>query len=180
MSGERITQSEFARRNGWTRQYVAKLIKQGRIKMEGGKIDPVAAKQAIGNLAEPSTELRKKPIVQPAPERTTGHSFVPTPASASAPTDNRKAVDYASARTMREAYRAKMARLDYEERERKLVDSQKMYEEGFQLGRQVRDAVLGVPDRLADILAAEQDPVKIRQLLQDELEMTLTSLAEQR
>ena len=180
MSGERITQSEFARRNGWTRQYVAKLIKQGRVKLEGGKIDPVAAKRAIDNLAEPSTELWEKPAQKPAPGYTTTTASPLQSASAAPPTDGRKAVDYASARTMREAYRAKMARLDYEEREGKLVDAQKMYEEGFQLGRQVRDAILSVPDRLADILAAEQDPVKIRQLLQDELEMTLISLAEQR
>ena len=176
MSGERITQSEFARRNGWTRQYVAKLIKQGRISLEGRRIDPVAAKRAIDNLSEPSTELRKRPVAKAVQGHTTGAAFIPQSVSASPPTDGRKAVDYASARTMREAYRAKMARLDYEERKGKLVDAQKMYEEGFQPGRQIRDALLGIPDRMADILAAEPDPARVRQLLHDELTQALTEL----
>ncbi len=45
MAGERVSQAEFARRNGWSKQYVAKLVKQGRIKLEGGKVDTVAAKR---------------------------------------------------------------------------------------------------------------------------------------
>ena len=80
---------------------------------------------------------------------------------------------------MREAYRAKMARLDYEEREGKLVDAKKMYEEGFQLGRQVRDALLGIPDRQADILAAESDSANIGKLLRSELELVLQQICEE-
>ncbi len=54
-----MTQAEFARQNGWSRQYVNKLVKQGRIEVKGGRIDPVAAKKAIEELAEPSTVLRQ-------------------------------------------------------------------------------------------------------------------------
>ncbi len=164
MSGERITQAEFARRHGWSKQYVAKLVKQGRVKLEGGKIDPVAAKAAIDQLGEPSTGLRESPV-QARPET-----------SAPLPLDNRKVVDYAAARTMREAYRAKMARLDYEEREGKLFEAGKVYEEGFQTGRQVRDALLGIPDRIADILAAETDPARVRKRLFQEVEEALEQL----
>ncbi len=167
MAGERVSQAEFARRNGWSKQYVAKLVKQGRIKLEGGKIDPVAAKRAIDQLAEPSTALRDKPV----------QGRTPIPAS-TAPTDSRKAVDYASARTMREAYKAKMAKLDYEEREKQLVDARKVREEAFQTGRLVRDALLGIPDRMADILAAENDPSQVRIKLYNEIEAALQSLSE--
>ena len=167
MAGERVSQAEFARRNGWSKQYVAKLVKQGRIKLEGGKIDPVAAKRAIDQLAEPSTALRENPEQS--------RTVVP---AATAPTDNRKAVDYASARTMREAYKAKMAKLDYEEREGKLVDATQVKEQAFQTGRMVRDGVLAIPDRMADVLAAETDPAKVRQLLVTELELVLVKLSE--
>ena len=61
MPEKRVSQAEFARQNGWSKQYVAKLVKQGRIRLEGGKIDPVAARQAISALAEPSTALRQPP-----------------------------------------------------------------------------------------------------------------------
>ncbi|MTI13014.1 hypothetical protein [Sansalvadorimonas verongulae] len=172
MAGERITQAEFARRNGWSKQYVAKLVKQGRIQLEGGKIDPVAARQAIAQLAEPSTVLRERAQEISAPSRPA------TSVPSNNPTDSRKAVDYAAARTMREAFRAKMARLDYEEREGKLVDAKKVREDAFQQARMIRDGFLGIPDRMADVLAAETNPSKVRQILMDELETVLEKLSD--
>ena len=172
MPGERITEAEFARRNGWSKQYVAKPVKQGRIHLEGGKIDPVAAKRAIDQLAEPSTVLRESPANKPETSRTE------VPISVSGPTDSRKAVDYATARTMREAFRAKMAKLDYEEREGKLVDARKVRDDAFQTGRMVRDGLLGIPDRMADVLAAENDPAEVRRMLMDELELVLVKLSD--
>ena len=53
-----------------------------------------------------------------------------------------------------------------------------MREDAFQAGRIVRDAILGLPDRLADVLAAENDPANIQRLLRDELEVALERLAE--
>ncbi len=166
MAGKRVTQAEFARQNGWSRQYVNKLVKEGRIKLKGGRIDPVAAKKAIDELAEPSTVLRESS----APKG----QLVSTP---SYPVDNRKAVDFAAARTMREAFRAKMAKMEYEEKAGKLTDASKVREDAFRAGRIIRDALLGIPDRLADILAAEKDPRQIRQLLEEELETILTDMS---
>ncbi len=79
---------------------------------------------------------------------------------------------------MREAYKAKMAKLDYEEREKQLVDARKVREDAFQAGRLVRDALLGIPDRMADILAAESDPGQVRAQLYNEIESALQSLTE--
>ncbi|WP_263080077.1 hypothetical protein [Endozoicomonas sp. Mp262] len=168
MAGQGVTQAEFARQNGWSRQYVNKLVKQGRIKVKGGRIDPVAAKKAIEELAEPSTVLPESP--------TPKGQLVP---SSSYPVDNRKTVDFASARTMREAFRAKMAKMEYEEKAGKLTDASKVREDAFRAGRIIRDALLGIPDRLADILAAEQEPRQIRQLLEEELENILRELSRQ-
>ena len=177
MAGQRVSQSEFARQNGWSRQYVAKLVQQGRIKLEGGKIDPVAAKRVIAQLAEPSTALREKAQeqVREKPEPSHVASVVSNQHQTALPQQS-KTVDYAAARTMREAYRAKMARLDFEEREGKLIDATKVKEEAFQVGRMVRDGLLAIPDRMADVLAAETDAEKVKRLLQEELETVLTQL----
>ena len=175
MPGKRVSQAEFARQNGWSRQYVAKLVQQGRIKVIKGKLDPVAAKRAIEELAEPSTVLRESSSEKSESSRTT--PVVSTNSPAPFPQQG-KAVDYATARTMREAYRAKMAKLDYEEREGKLVDAAKVRDDAFQTGRMVRDGVLAIPDRMADVLAAESDPAKVRQLLLDELETVLEKLSD--
>ena len=54
-----VSQSEFARRNGWSRQYVSKLVHQGRITLENGKVNEAAAQQALKADGEPSTVLRQ-------------------------------------------------------------------------------------------------------------------------
>ncbi len=41
-----------------------------------------------------------------------------------------------------------MARLDYEEREGKLIDASKVRDDAFQTGRMVRDGLLAIPDRM--------------------------------
>ncbi len=80
---------------------------------------------------------------------------------------------------MREAFRAKMAKMEYEEKAGKLTDASKVREDAFRAGRIIRDALLGIPDRLADVLAAEQDPRQVRQLLEEELENILRELSRQ-
>ncbi len=160
-----LSQSEFARRQGWSRQYVAKLVKSGKITLHNGKIDQKQALAAINATSEPSTALRS-----------TSKSETNLP---SVPNDSRQAVDFVTARTMREAFKAKMAKMEYEEKAGKLTDASKVKAEAFRAGRIVRDALLGIPDRLSDVLAAEQDPVQIRRLLNDELETILSELSQQ-
>ena len=100
-----LSQAAFAKRQGWSRQYVSKLVASGKIPLHNGKIDPDEALKALESQAEPSTALRT------------------SKAAAITPTDSRQAVDFVTARTMREAFKAKMAKLEYEERSGKLTDA---------------------------------------------------------
>ena len=87
------------------------------------------------------------------------------------------AVDFVTARTMREAFRAKMAKLEYEEKSGTLTEAAKVRQDAFKAGRIIRDELLAIPDRLADVLAAEDDPRKVGELLQEELEAILNATA---
>ena len=160
-----LSQSEFAKRQGWSRQYVAKLVKSGKIKLVNGKVDEQTALSTLKQQAEPATALRQTPARQDA--------FPATP------TDSRQAVDFVTARTMREAFKARMAKMEYEEKSGKLTDAARVRDDAFQAARMLRDALLGIPDRLADVLAAETDPKKIRELLMNELEDILNELSRQ-
>ena len=102
-----VSQSEFAKRNGWSRQYVNKLVRQGRITLDNGKVNEAAALQALKAEEEPSTVLRQSSPEKPAQ----------APVVAPVPAEGRAPVDYLTARTMREAYRAKMARMEYEQKQ---------------------------------------------------------------
>ena len=57
-----LTQSEWARQKGFSRQYAAKLIKQGTIRLTGGKVDTAQAETALAALREP---LRQTSIDEP-------------------------------------------------------------------------------------------------------------------
>ena len=44
-----ISQSEYARRRGVSRQYVSRLVKEGVIRLKNGKVDPAQADAASGS-----------------------------------------------------------------------------------------------------------------------------------
>lgn len=83
----------------------------------------------------------------------------------------------AKSQAKKEAFRAKLVELEYEERIGTLVRKEEVERESFRVGRLVRDGVLNVPARLAGILAAESDQRKVHDLLEKELRQALEALA---
>lgn len=75
-------------------------------------------------------------------------------------------------------FKARLAELEFLERVGTVVDKQQVETEAFRIARQVRDALLTIPDRLAGVIAAESDGTKIRDLLVKEINLALTALAE--
>ncbi len=51
---ELITQSEFARRKGCSRQHVSTLVSQGRITLVDGRIDPALVERELAEHADPA------------------------------------------------------------------------------------------------------------------------------
>lgn len=86
------------------------------------------------------------------------------------------ATGYASARAIRETYLARMAKLDFEEREGRLLDRDKVRAEAFNLFRIVRDSMLNVADRVSALLAAESDTARCHDILSTEIRGALSGL----
>ena len=78
-------------------------------------------------------------------------------------------MSYNDARTTREIIKAKIAELEYEEKIGKLIPAVEVQQEAFKQARQIRDAFLVVPDRVAPVIAAEDDVNKVHKLLRDEI-----------
>lgn len=76
-------------------------------------------------------------------------------------------------RTVKEAYAARMAKLDYEERIGKTIDADKVKEDSFKAARIVRDNMLNIPDRLAAELAGETNQFTIHKKLTDEIKKAI-------
>ncbi len=74
-----ISQSEYARRRGVSRQYVSRLVKEGVIRLKNGKVDPAQADAALAARRDPARPLRRKtagPKAQGAPRTSTQDAAV--------------------------------------------------------------------------------------------------------
>ena len=143
----------YAKHRGETLGAVQKALKTGRITaLKSGKIDPAAADKAWDQGTDPSKQRAK------AQKGTSSENF-------------------AMARAAREAYNAKLAELNFRQRAGQLVDASTVRNRAFEKWRAVRDAILGLSDKIGAELAAETDVVKIQNLLKLELTRILTELA---
>jgi len=87
-------------------------------------------------------------------------------------------IDYVTARALNEQYKAAVKKLEYEERTGKLINADKVRETAFDVARRVRDGMLNIPDRVAAIIAAESNEIKVRELLTKEIREALSELVD--
>ena len=87
-----------------------------------------------------------------------------------------------SSRAIREAYAARLAKLDYEERTGKLVNKAEVDVKTFNLARQLRDRLQLIPRKLAPLLVAavvkQPDVREVEDMLDAELREALTALSQ--
>jgi len=177
----------YARRRGVSHAAVRKAIATGRIVVEkDGMIDPAVADSQWASSTDLSKPLNSV-IGIPKKRRKAGSPSEPLGMDGSGVADGlngpqagdtaRLVSSYAGSRAAHEAYRARMAKLEFERQSGKLVDADGVRAQIFALGRRARDTMLGIPDRLAPILAGEKDPAVIHRLLAEEIERGLSELA---
>jgi hypothetical protein len=158
---ELVSQSEYARRKNVSRQYINRLVQQGKIPADEEKrIDPDLADAVLAQLADPARRLNGG----------TEEETDPVPAddyeeenAGSAPANGH--TSFAKFRSAREAYQAKLAQLDYEERAGKLVKKDEVEREAFDISRQLRDRFLSLPQELAGTLVGMSDEKEIAKFL---------------
>ena len=154
----------YARHRGVSHVAVLKAIKAGRIEKEpDGTIDPAKADAA---WERNTNKAQKRKVEKPAD----ADAHVGPPIVNSGPS-------FAQSRAIKEAYNARLAKLEYEEKSGALVRTDTVKVAWFNALRVLRDRALNLPDRLAPLLAAETDPKIVRDLLEEELRTVLTDAA---
>lgn len=149
-----ISQAEWARKHGFSRQYANQLVKEGALKAVEGKIDEEQADMALAAIRDLSkTEKRSS---QESTELST--LLLKT-------------------RIKNEMERGKLleARAKVEIGELIAVDEVK--QAAFNKARIVRDNLLNIPDRVANLLASVDDASKIHELLSQEIRNSLEGLS---
>jgi len=185
-AAEGLTIRGYARHRGVSHTAVRKALAAGRIAMgEDGKIDPGKADEqwtTSTNLSKPRnsvTGIPKKQRAPGAPSDPLGspgldEHFMPPVGE---PGAARLAASYAASRAAREAYLARLAKLEFEQRSARLVEADEVRAQIFALGRRMRDAMMGLPDRLAPVLAGQTDQTEIHRLLAQEIMSSLAELS---
>ncbi len=168
---ELITQAEYARRRDVSRQYIHRLVTQGKIPTDDLKrIDPEIADAVLAQLSDPARRLNEMP------EETESAAEIYDQDPATEPAGSGHA-SFAKFRSAREAYQAKLAQMDYEERAGKLVRKEEIDREAFEAARLIRDRLLSLPQELAGTLVSMTDEKEIIQYLRAKIRDALMDVS---
>jgi len=128
-------------------------------------------------VADPQ-ELDRQVAAAKAPDRG-GRGGAPAIDQALVQQQNQAAAipSFAQSRAIREAYAARLTRLEYAQRSAKLVDKNELKMRLAKLHMALRDSLRTIPDRVAPIVAAETDQAKIHAMLLKEIGQALESLS---
>lgn len=127
----------YAKHRGVSHTAVEKAVKQGRIRTVDGKIDV--------EQADREWNRNSSPVNKPEPTPRAAASAEPLVAGPS----------FAQSRAVREAYEARLAKLTWEERIKKLINADEVRVSAYNLSRMIRDRILNVPDRVVGAVLAE-------------------------
>lgn len=84
---------------------------------------------------------------------------------------------YAQARADREVCQAQRAKLDLERQQGILVRADEVKLGAFNVARKARDQLIALPERVAALLAATQDPAEVHRILEEEIERICQEIA---
>jgi phage terminase Nu1 subunit (DNA packaging protein) len=167
---ELITPAEYSRRRGVSKEAVSKAIEKGRITTipgENGRklIDPEVADIQWAKNTDPLQSQRAN-----APKGDRGQG-----GGSGDGGDNGSA--YWDARTLREQSDAAIADMKRRQMEGDLVERRRVEEASMRIGRMLRDAVLGVPTKLAPEVSHLTDAWEIEQRMASVLRQVLDDVA---
>lgn len=172
MSDGAVSLTEYSRRRGVSHEAVRKAVKVGRLS-KSVVFGPTGKARLIPEIADQewvaNTDSAQQRVPAVPPPRQ------PAPDPDPGPPEQRTAT-FQQARTMREAYMARLAKLEFDEKAGQLVRADAVKNEAFKVARVVRDSLLNIPDRIAAELANETNQFKVHQRLTHEIRRALEDM----
>jgi hypothetical protein len=166
---ELVSMSEYARRRGCTEAAVRRAVRDGRISLMDGRVDPVAAD------AQWARNTRVRAGSRPADDVNLRAPGAAPPATGG---DEPPVEDYYLVKARRERAEADLAELKLAELRGELVRVADVRAAYAKRAAGLREAILQLPARLSAQLAAESDQAKCHDLLQADLHGILAQLVE--
>ncbi len=177
-----VSQAEYARRRGVSRQYIGQMVAKGVIVLKDRKVDAEQADAALAAIREPARPERRatpkpEPTPKPAVPATDLPVLLPAHGPAQAPGGGDLPTLLLKTRIKSEVEKAKLLEIKARVEAGKYVDADEVKAAAFNKARVVRDALLNIPERLAAVLAAETDKTRIHGMLSVEIRAALEELA---
>lgn len=120
--------------------------------------------------------------VAPSPEVSTAEKIVPDEKEKKGKKGKATTADnmtFAEAQRRKEVAKALTAELELKEKEGSLISKQKIDEQLFAFGKELRDALLAVPDRITDeVIAAVENRTKVNNIIYNAIAGALEKLAD--
>ncbi|MGW8465794.1 terminase small subunit [Pseudomonas sp. CLCA07] len=169
-----LSKAEFATRQGWSKPYVSKLAKTGRlVLMADGMVDVEATDRLLFSTSDPSKanmaarhereRIQRRPEGQPpAPSIEYGSS---PPVSHQEPLPGEGIPDFQESRAFREFYESRLSESEFHKTRGAHVELEAVKAAAYTTGRMLRDLLLGMPPQLAPELAAMSDHWQIEKHL---------------
>ena len=163
-----MTKAEYAKHRGVSKPYISKLAKNGILVMRGSKVDVGATDTVLDD--KPVDDIDAPPPMQ----QPVGTAPPPRPADGI----GQGGATFGQARTIEMVFRAKLRRLEFETKQGKLIEAEVYRKTAANAFRAFRDSMLGIPDRVSTVVAAESDPKKVHLALKTEISRELEAAAD--
>ena len=178
-----VSERQYAAHAGITRGAVSKARLSGRLVLHpDGSIDAGKFDRRRASTTDPSQQRgRHAPNLRPVPQAAVG-AVAETLEEQGLPAPQASGMTFLQARTANEVLKARLRRMELQQREGELVDRARATALVFRLARQERDVWLGWPARVAALMAVELgvDAHALQTVLETHVREHLASLAEVR
>lgn len=154
---EFISQAQWAKKHGFSKQYAGQLVKNGTIQLFNGKINPQQADNALLALRNPAHDPRRSGFGSSGDNTDLSTLLLKT-------------------RIKNEVEKGKLLEARAKAESGELVNADQIKEAAFNKARVVRDGMLNIPDRVASIIASIDDEHKIHEILTREIRLVLEEL----
>jgi len=168
-----LSQAEYARRRGVSREAVRRALKDGRIRLDArGRIDPAAADAAWRANTDPGRPSSSLPEGAGPPAPATAPGAIAAAIAAAVADGSMELPDEITlndARAVREWNQAVKLFVQRRQMTDELVEAKKVEDAAYRAARTVRDRLGAIPERLGATLAATSDVTEVKRMLLEEL-----------
>jgi hypothetical protein len=155
-----IKQSEWARRQEFSRQYANTLIKTGQIPLVDGLVDEEQANAILASIRNPNQPIRRNQFME---NKIQHGDDLPTL--------------LLKTRIKNEIERGKLLEAKVKSEIGELVSAEAVKNAMFAKGRIIRDGMMNIPDRVSSLIATISDASQIHEILSNEIREVLTELS---